>query len=484
MAQPPSRLSWYRSFYWRIGVTFVAFVVVFLVIQGIILRRTPRALPFDPFRAPVLAAEAAADVAGVLAREQKVDLGAHLKARYPLPDAAQVGWVVFVALRDGPVFSSATGQVPAPVRLTALSAFGQRRLVATDGVGTFPTAPVLVGDRLVGLVVVLVRPPRPSGSGLAVPREVAQLLSLPSTLLLIAAAVLVAMVIFYPARRRLRALEHAAQRLGEGDLAARAPQKGGDEIARVAAAFNRMAGDLETRDAALRTSDALRRQMMADVSHELKTPLTAMRGYIETLRMPEVVLDADRRDRYFETIDRETRRLERIVKDLLDLARYEHGGVVLQRRLFDIERLFENVVGRHEREAQTKGVAIRTHVDAQADQVVADPDRIEQAIENLVGNALRHTPAGGTVTLTATQVDGVATLSVSDTGAGIAPEHLPHVFERFYKVDTARAAESTGSGLGLSISKAIVERHGGSIRVTSQPGQTTFTVVLPQSAAG
>ena len=162
------------------------------------------------------------------------------------------------------------------------------------------------------------------------------------------------MVLFYPARRRLRALEQAAQRLGEGDLSARAPQKGGDEIARVAAAFNRMAGELETRDAALRTSDALRRQMMADVSHELKTPLTAMRGYIETLRMPEVGLDADRRNRYFETIDRETRRLERIVKDLLDLARYEHGGVVLQRRLFDIERLFENVAGRHEREAHTR----------------------------------------------------------------------------------------------------------------------------------
>jgi signal transduction histidine kinase len=386
---------------------------------------------------------------------------------------------VFVALRDGSVLSSTGGPVPAGVRLTAQSAFGQRRLLASDGVGTIATAPVIIGDRFAGLTLVLVRPPRPSG----VPVQVGQLLSLPSTLLLTAAAVVVAMVIFYPARRRLRALEHAAQRLGEGDLSARAPQRGGDEIARVAAAFNRMAGELETRDAALRTADALRRQMMADVSHELKTPLTAMRGYIETLRMPEVALDADRRDRYFETIDRETRRLERIVKDLLDLARYEHGGVTLQRRLFDVERLFENVAGRHEREAHTKGVAIRIHVDAHADQVVADPDRIEQAIENLVGNALRHTPAGGTVTLRATQAEGVATLSVSDTGGGIAPEHLPLVFERFYKVDAARAADSTGSGLGLSITKAIVERHGGTIRVASQPGQTTFTVVLPQSAA-
>jgi signal transduction histidine kinase len=480
MAVASPRLSWYRSFYWRIGVTFVAFVVVFLIIQGIILRRTPRPVPVEVFRGPVLAAEVAADVAERLGRGQTADLSAHLKSRYPLEaDAEQFGWMVWVATSDQ-MFSSTGGPLPGIVRLTALSAFGRRQLTSADGVTPIATAPVVFEGRFVGLVMVLMRPPRPP-SGFGVPREVAQLLSLRSTLLLTAAAVVVAMVLFYPARRRLRALEHAAHRLGEGDLSARAPQKGGDEIAHVAAAFNRMAGELETRDAALRISDALRRQMMADVSHELKTPLTAMRGYIETLRMPEVVLDADRRNRYFETIDRETRRLERIVKDLLDLARYEHGGVVLQPRLFDIERLFENVAGRHERDAHTKGVAIRIHVDKHADQVVADPDRIEQAIENLVGNALRHTTAGGTIALSATQADGVATLSVSDTGAGIAPEHLPHVFERFYKVDFARAAESTGSGLGLSITKAIVERHGGTIGVTSQPGQTTFTVVLPQS---
>jgi signal transduction histidine kinase len=467
----------HRSFYWRIGITFVASVVVVLITQGVILRRTPRAAPFDVFRGPVLAAEVAADVAEVLRGGQDADLTAHLKARYPPADEAQWGWVVFAALRHK-IYSSTGGPAPPIVVSTALSAFGRRRLTVADGVTPLASAPIIVDGRFEGLAFAFVRPARPGG--FQVPREVAQLLSLPSTLLLIGAAVVGAMVIFYSPRRRLVALERAAQRLGEGDLSARAPQKGGDEIARVAAAFNRMAGELETRAAALRTSDALRRQMMADVSHELKTPLTAMRGFIETLRMPEVALDADRRSRYFETIDRETRRLERIVKDLLDLARYEGGGVVLQRRLFDIERLFENVAGRHERDAQTKGVAIRIHVDAHADQVVADPDRIEQAIENLVGNALRHTPAGGTITLSAAQADGVATLSVSDTGAGIAPAHLPHVFERFYKVDSARAADSTGSGLGLSITKAIVERHGGTITVTSQPGQTTFTVVVPQ----
>jgi signal transduction histidine kinase len=477
MAVPGStRHAWYRSFYWRIGITFVAFVVVILITQGLILSHIiSTGDAQDQFRAPVLAAEVAADVASVLAGDQGADLGAHLRSHYP-PERA--GRYVFVAIPGGPMFSSTAEEVPESIRLTAMSAFGERPLALTDAVRPITTAPVLVDRQFAGLVLVLALPSRPSG----IRRELGRLLSLPSTLVLMAAAVIVALVVFNPARRRLAALEQAAQRLGEGDLTARAPQAGGDEIARVAAEFNRMASELETRDAALRTADVLRRQMMADVSHELKTPLTAMRGYIETLRMPEVALDAERRDGYYETIDREARRLERIVKDLLDLARYEHGGVVLQPRLFDIERLFENVARRHEPEAHTKAVAIRIHVDPLADQVVADPDRIEQAIDNLVANALRHTPSGGTITLRATQADGAATLSVSDSGGGIAPEHLPHVFERFYKVEAARAAESTGSGLGLSITKAIVERHGGTIRVTSQAGRTTFTVLLPQSS--
>jgi two-component system, OmpR family, sensor kinase len=476
MAASPN-LAWYRSFYWRIGITFVAFVVVILITQGLILSQIMSSEDAqDQFRAPVLAAEVAADVASVLARDRGAHLGAYLESRYP-PERA--GRFVFVALRGGPWFSNTTAEVPDSIRLTAMSAFGERPLQFSDAVRPITTTPVLVDKQLVGLVLVLVLESRATG----IRHELGRLLSLPSTLVLMVASVVVALVVFNPARRRLAALEDAAQRLGEGDLTARAPQAGGDEIARVAAAFNRMAGELETRDAALRTSDALRRQMMADVSHELKTPLTAMRGYIETLRMPDIALDGERRDRYFETIDRETRRLERIVKDLLDLARYEHGGVVLQRRVFDIGRLFENVAGRHEREAHTKAVAIRIQVAPLADQVIADPDRIEQAIENLVGNALRHTPAGGTITLSAAQTEGMAALSVTDTGSGIAPEHLPHVFERFYKVDAARAAESTGSGLGLSITKAIIERHGGTIRVTSEPGRTTFTIALPQSPA-
>ncbi|MBI2186488.1 MAG: two-component sensor histidine kinase, partial [Acidobacteria bacterium] len=125
-------------------------------------------------------------------------------------------------------------------------------------------------------------------------------------------------------------------------------------------------------------------------------------------------------------------------------------------------------------------VALRMDVPDGTDQIVGDADRIEQVIENLVANALRHTPAGGAITLAARTTAGRAVLTVTDTGEGIAPEHLPYVFERFYKVDSSRTAASGGSGLGLSIAKVIVERHGGVIRVSSAPRRTVFTIELPQ----
>ena len=224
--------------------------------------------------------------------------------------------------------------------------------------------------------------------------------------------------------------------------------------------------------------------MLADVSHELKTPLTSIRAYIETLQMPEIAADPERRARYFATIAQETRRLDRIVSDLLDLARYENGVGTLEPRVFSVERLFQQVAARHERDADARSVTIATNVDGMADQVIADPHRIDQAIDNLVANALRHTPEGGRITLSAARAGDEVRLTVADTGEGIAPEHLPHVFDRFYKVDPARPGGTAGSGLGLSIVKAIVERHGGTVRVASAPGGPSSRSRCPRAPTG
>jgi signal transduction histidine kinase len=145
--------------------------------------------------------------------------------------------------------------------------------------------------------------------------------------------------------------------------------------------------------------------------------------------------------------------------------------------------VFERVINRYEREAAARNVRLRREVASAADQIVGDPDRIEQVIDNLVANAIRHTPDGGTVDLRATGDRQSVCLMVADSGDGIPAEHLPHVFERFYKADEARTNGSGGSGLGLSIAKAIVEQHGGTIAVRSEPGETTFTIVLPLQSA-
>ena len=471
-----NRSRWYRSFYWRIGISFVVLVVVVIVAQSVMFSSMMRSASMAP-RAPHLRAIGVASEVGLeWAKAPGSDITAYLRRAHGADRQR-----IYVVTGDGVVRGNTADPLADDIRRSALAMMGSDpgqtpgSRQPTPSTGPVVTAPVQVAGHLRAIVVL---PPPPMGE---FSREVGRMLSLPGTLVLFAATLLAALVIFRPARRRLTALEDAAIRLGSGDLSARAPDTGGDEIARVAQAFNRMAGDLSARDEALRASDTQRRQMLADVSHELRTPLTTMRGYLETLRMPEVESDAATRERYLETVERETRRLERIVQDLLDLARLEGGGGTLERRLFAIERVFSAVVRRHERELSARRLVAQTSVDDDADQVLGDPDRVEQVIENLFANAMRHSPDGGTVELRAGTGDGTVRLSVADHGSGIAPDHLPHVFDRFYKADAGRAAADGGSGLGLSIVKAIVERHGGAITATSEPGRTEFVVTLPST---
>lgn len=472
-----------RSFYFRIGFGFVVLVVGVLVAQSIVFSYLmARASNPFPNRSPNnLAAIVSADVGSTLAQDPAVDLQAYLEREY-----GRIPFALWVVTKDGRVAGNTNQPLAENFKRAAdavIQGVDYRRSGTVPDIGTpapVVTAPVQIAGELWGLVVM--PPPRQAASPLV--RDVSRLLSWPGALLLVVATTIAAGVIFEPARRRLKALEDAAGRLGAGDLAARAAEGGGDEIARVATAFNRMAAELAARDDALRASDRLRRQMLADVSHELKTPLTAMRGYVETLHMADVTLDAETRERYFGILERETARLDRIVKDLLDLARLESGVGELDTRLFDVGRLFEHVVARHQPEAHARDIAIAAHVSAGADHVIGDPDRLEQVVENLVANALRHTPDGGRIELCSSAGDRVVVLSVADTGKGIAPEHLPYVFERFYKVEASRSNGSGGSGLGLSISQAIVKRHGGTIEVASKPGETVFRVTLPYEEAG
>ena len=173
----------------------------------------------------------------------------------------------------------------------------------------------------------------------------------------------------------------------------------------------------------------------------------------------------------------ETQRLERIIGDLLDLARLEGGGTAIHQSRVEVAGLFQRVAARHERDLHARRIELVQHVDRDAGTLVGDPDRLEQAIQNLAANALRHTPEGGTITLSAERAGDAIRLSVRDSGSGIAAEQLPHIFDRFYKGDASRKSAG-GSGLGLSIVRAIVERHGGTITARNDNG-AVFEIVLP-----
>jgi signal transduction histidine kinase len=213
------------------------------------------------------------------------------------------------------------------------------------------------------------------------------------------------------------------------------------------------------------------------------TPLTAIRGYSETLTLPQFGPPSPEGQRYVHIIQEEVERIERLVGDLLDLARFEASGMTLVTEEVAVSELFDRVIARHEHAARDKGVIMDVRLADEELTVHADGRRLEQVLQNLASNALRHTSRGGRIVISGEAREDGVSLRVSDNGSGIPEEHLPHVFERFYKADPART--DSGSGLGLSIVKAIVERHGGRVQVRSTPGiETTFDVWLPARADG
>jgi signal transduction histidine kinase len=478
--------AWYRSLYWRIALGFVCFLGLTLVIQAglflLVVVRAERTVSVPALEA--FASTVAAGVAGEIEANGVTNLEQYLAERYgslPRP--------VWLVMDDGRVFSGRWGPPPPglirrlrqrPPRVTHAPPLSSPEGSRMLRMRRMAAAPVIVGGQTVGTV--LVQAGRPSEY---IAREIGPVLLVIALALVVGFGALASVFVFRPASRRLQALAAAATRFGAGDTSARAPETGGDEIAGVAQAFNRMAEDLTERAEALQVSDRVRRQLLADVSHELMTPLTAIRGYLETLEMPSIALDDETRTRYLAVVREESLRLERIVGDLLDLARLEAGGGDFRLEDVPIGPIFARVLERHGHAAEERGVTIESRGD-QTILVRADPMRLEQALQNLAANALRHVPPGGRIALEVERrEDGVA-LSVRDNGSGILPEHLPHVFDRFYKAEASRSEGTPGarSGLGLSIVKTIVERHGGRIDVRSTPGvETVFEIVLPDEDA-
>lgn len=272
--------------------------------------------------------------------------------------------------------------------------------------------------------------------------------------------------------RSLATVSRAAARVGAGRYEVRVPTSGlGAEFEDLARSFNAMAGRL-------REAEGLRARLLADVAHEVRTPVATLVAYLEAIEEEVQPLDAAT----IAVLRDQAARLARLAEDLADVTHAEAGEVTLLEEDVDVVDLLIAARRAGDERASVAGVDLRVDDGATPTTVRVDRARMAQVLDNLVVNAVRHTPPGGSVVLGAARTDaGWAVLTVADTGEGIAAEHLPHVLERFYRVDTARDRAHGGSGIGLAISKALVEAHGGVITVDSAgPGRgTTVSVVLP-----
>ena len=279
----------------------------------------------------------------------------------------------------------------------------------------------------------------------------------------------------------------AADAVAEGDFSVRVPEVGPGEFARLAQSFNRMVSNLEETEKQRRSlmgdlerTDRLRRSLAADVAHELRTPLHVIQGNLEGILDGVYQPTPEQIDLLLD----ETHQLARLVEDLRTLSLAEAGQLALKRESVDVPDLLDDVATSFSGQAEGAGVALRAEsttavAGAPGLSVEGDAGRLDQVLSNLVSNALRHTPPGGRVTLSAEAIQDGVRIRVADTGSGIPPEDLPSIFERFWRGEGSRLGG--GSGLGLAIARQLVQAHGGSIRVESKVGEgTTFTIELPE----
>lgn len=281
--------------------------------------------------------------------------------------------------------------------------------------------------------------------------------------------------------RPLREITRAVEQVARGDYEQRVSVRSRDEVGQLAAACNQMALQLEHDVGELRRQEQLRRDLVANVSHDLSTPLTSIQGFTEAL-LDGVVKGEEQQRETYRTMYAEVLRLHRLVDDLKNLNQLESGAVRILPRPLDLRPLIQETLRVEGAEAELRGIALVDDLPENLPLVSADGDRIGQVLLNLLDNALRYTPSGGTISVSADAQGAFVWVEVRDTGEGIPESSLPYIFERFYRVDPSRSTHTGGGGLGLAIVKAIVEAHGGQVTASSEVGKgTALRFSLPRA---
>jgi len=278
---------------------------------------------------------------------------------------------------------------------------------------------------------------------------------------------------------RIHLLKEAAEKLAQGNLQTRVPVDGRDEVAALSSTFNQMAEQLQAADRKQREVENLRRDLVAWASHDLQTPLTSMRAVLEALS-DGVVDEPEMVKRYLATAQRDVMSLSALIDDLFQMSQLDAGGFPLQRAPASLSDLVSDTLESFSQLAKQQEITLEGQVESDVDPVLMDTQAIGRVLNNLISNALRHTPARGRVSVWVRRTPQGLEVTVSDTGEGIRAQDIPHIFERFYRGEKSRNRGTGGAGLGLAIARGIVHAHGGDIQVESQAGKgTQFTFHLP-----
>lgn len=293
-------------------------------------------------------------------------------------------------------------------------------------------------------------------------------------------------VLFRHITRRVQTLAHGMEQFKHSDfqqniaLPARFDGRPGDEIDQLGVTFREMAERIIQQVKQLQHSDTSRRELVANVSHDLRTPLASLQGYLETLALKGEQLNEEEKRRYINIAYQHSERLRKLISELFELSTLENQGASLHFEPFSMSELIQDVSQKFQLEADEKNLVISTHIPAQPAFVSADIGLIQRVLENLIENAIKYTPAGGQIGINLIHGNNDVAISISDTGQGIPESDLPHIFDRFYRVDKHR--DEDGTGLGLAIAKRIMQLHNSSIDVASRPESgTTFSFHLPSA---
>lgn len=280
--------------------------------------------------------------------------------------------------------------------------------------------------------------------------------------------------------RPLRRLSVVVAAFREGEFDRRVASRSADEIGNLSRDFNAMADRISALIDQLRQSEEFHRQLVANMSHDLRTPLASLRGYVEMLGMRGDALPAAERARYLSVLESNVEVLENLIGRMLELSRLDAGRTEFRREEFQLTELCHDLLERSATIAAARNVTLHCAPPEDLPPVYADALRIGQVLQNLVENGIKFNRPGGSVTVAATVLPGAVQIEVRDTGRGIAPEHLPHIFDRFFTADPSRGGDCPGSGLGLAIASRILAGHGSRLEVESRPGEgTAFRFQLP-----